>query len=477
MYGVRGLPVRGIPLTPVESWPQAMRIRGVIILAASLAVSLALGILAEPATAVTDADRVQVYHEFRAAFDARQYKSALPLAEKLVSLTEEQFGGANRALVNPLSNLGTTQYRLRDFKSAEETFLRSIKIVEDSGGGADRALLRPLHGLGATYFATGQYEDASLILKRALDLSRNLDGLFNLEQMSILDPLIDSLVALDRHSDAERAYDYSIRVAEAAYGKTDLHVLRPLDRSAHWHERMGRYTTARILYARALQIAEQVAGSASIRTIEPLEGIARTYRLEFVNGGDPIEGQVVADPFAPAPELDPAVANSQRLNPDGERAILLALRAIDKAHPVDHMRRGIALVELGDWYMSSGVLPRGLQAYREAWGDFELGGSTAALAAPRQLAYRRPLSSVTRAKADHDNMDEHFVEVSFTVTKDGHTTDITTSDTDATESQQKAVLSAIRKARYAPRLENGEPADTQGVKFRERLLSKKPRSG
>jgi hypothetical protein len=141
------------------------------------------------------------------------------------------------------------------------------------------------------------------------------------------------------------------------------------------------------------------------------------------------------------------------------------------------MRRGIALVELGDWYVSGGVLPRGLQAYREAWKEFELGGSTAVLAAPRPLAYRAPLSSVTRTKADRDNMEEHFVEATFTVTKDGRTTDVITSDSDATESQQKVVLAALRKARYAPRLENGEPADTQGVKFRERLLSKKPRSG
>jgi tetratricopeptide (TPR) repeat protein len=438
----------------------------------------AVGVLSGSVAAVTDADRVQVYHDFRAVFDARRYKDALPLAEKLVSMTEEQYGSSDRALINPLSNLGTTQYRLREFKIAEETFLRAVKIVEDSGGGAERSLLRPLHGLGATYFATGQYEDASLILKRALDLSRNLDGLFNLGQMSILDPLIESLVALDRYDEADRAYDYSIRVAETAYGKADFHVLRPLDRSAHWQERMGRYTTARVLYARALQIAEQAQGGTSIRTVDPLEGIARTYRLEFLNGGDSNQTQASsADPFAPAPELDPAVANSQRLNPDGERAIFLALRAIDKAQPVDHMRRGVALVELGDWYVSGGVLPRGLQAYMEAWKEFELGGSTAVLAAPRQLAYRAPLSSVTRTKADRDNMEEHFVEASFTVTKDGRTTDVITSDSDATESQQKVVLAALRKARYAPRLENGEPADTPGVKFRERLLSKKPRSG
>ena len=72
-------------------------------------------------------------------------------------------------------------------------------------------------------------------------------------------------------------------------------------------------------------------------------------------------------------------------------------------------------------------------------------------------------------------MDEHFVEASFTVTKDGRTTDVSTSDTDATEAQQKVVLAAVRRARYAPRLENGEPVDTEGVKLRERVLSKKPR--
>ena len=36
------------------------------------------------AWAVTDSDRVAVYRDFRAQFDARQYEAARPLAEKLV---------------------------------------------------------------------------------------------------------------------------------------------------------------------------------------------------------------------------------------------------------------------------------------------------------------------------------------------------------------------------------------------------------
>jgi len=196
-----------------------------------------------------------------------------------------------------------------------------------------------------------------------------------------------------------------------------------------------------------------------------------------VNGGDPSLPQAsLADPFAPAPELDPALANSQRLNPDGERAILLALKAIDKAKPVDHAQRGAALVELGDWYLSGGAAPQAIQTYRQAWKEHDAGGSTTSLSAPRQLSYRPPLSSVTRSRGDRDNLEEHFVEATFTVTRDGHTADVRTSSSDATESQQKTVLAALRKARYAPRLDQGEPVDTENVTFRERLLSKKPRA-
>ena len=439
-----------------------------LILAAAVVVSV-------PAAATTDAERLDVYHQFRAAFDAHHYQEALPLAQQLVTLTEEQYGASDRALVNPLSNLATTEYRLGDYKDAEAAYLRGVKIVEDSGGNgnADRLLLRPLHGLGVTYYASGQYEDASIALKRALDLSRNLDGLFNAGQVAILDPLIASLVTLERHDEAERQYQYAVRIAENAYGTGDAHVLRPLDRYAHWLEHMGRYGTARALWARALAIAEQ-AGRGTLLVISPLHGIARTYRLEFVNGGED-ETLAPGDPFAPGNDLPPSGMNSQRLNPDGERALQLAMQAIDKTQPVDHVRRGSTLMELGDWYMSSGLVSKGVQTYRDAWKELALGGSTATLAAPRQLAYRAPSTSITRSHlTERDNVEEHFVEVSFTVTRDGHTADMTPTATDASESQQRLVLSAVKRARYAPRFENGEPVDTQGVKLHERLVTKKP---
>ena len=446
----------------------------------SQALSVAAALLAPAAAfAVSDADRIAVYQEFRTAFDAHHYPDALPLAQKLVSLTEEQYGATDRALVNPLANLGTTQYRMGDYKDAEDAYLRSLKIAADTGAGsaADRLLLRPLQGLGATYYATKQYEDASVTLQRALDLSRNLDGLLNPGQMVILNPLIGTLVELERHAEADREFQYAVRVGENAWGSSDARLIRPLDRYAHWLEHMGRYPSARAEYARELTVAE-VAGTRAARlVIAPLLGIARTYRIEGLIGTEE-EPREYVDPFATTSGGGLVTEHNPRgLNPDGERAVLLALQTIDKIQPPDHALRGAALTELGDWYLCADQTEKGLTRYREAWKELQQAGSAASLDVPRQLVYRTPSSSAARSPlAERDNTDEHQVEATFTVTREGHTTNIVTNSGDASTAQQKVVLSAVKHSRYAPRLVNGEPVETAGVTLQEKLVSKRPRS-
>ncbi|HXN79636.1 MAG TPA: energy transducer TonB, partial [Steroidobacteraceae bacterium] len=194
-----------------------------------------------------------------------------------------------------------------------------------------------------------------------------------------------------------------------------------------------------------------------------------------MNGSDEEAVQYV-DPFA---QTGPGVFTERglrALNPDGEKALLLALQTIEKMRPVDHQIRGTTLMELGDWYLCADQADKSLTRYRDAWKEFQQAGSTAALDVPRQLAYRAPSSSASRSPlAERDNTDEHSVEATFTVKRDGHTANVITNTSDATAAQQKIVLAAVRRARYAPRLQNGEPVDTEGVTLLEKLLSKKPR--
>ena len=298
-----------------------------------------------------------------------------------------------------------------------------------------------------------------------MDLSRNLDGLFNVGQLQILESLIACYVALEARADAEKEHQYALRIAENAFGRTDGRMLGPLDRYARWLERIGRYTTARLLYARALSIAERTAGRGSLQTVSPLQGIARSYRLEFLNGAEE-EGD--SEPFGNASLADSS--NVLRLNPDGERALRMALETLESSQPVDHQRRGETYVELGDWFTSGGAFTKGVENYREAWKELSQSGSTAVLEAPRLIAYRPPPSSVQRSSLNAENSEEHFVEVKLTVTPEGRTTDVELAASDAPESMQRSVLSSARKARYSPRFENGEPVATSGVTLRERVL-------
>src|SRR5688572_10847800 len=212
-----------------------------------------------PALAVTDAERIAAYKEFRAQFDARQYAAAQPLAENLVRLTEEQYGAEELQLTNPLTNLATVHYKLGNFPAAIENYQRTLRILQAKSTLADKAQIRPLHGLGISFMGANDPESAVVALKRAADLSRNTDGLFNIGQVEFIDVLIDAYAATGRFVEAEKESLYAMRVEEAAYGRSSVKLLVRLDKLARWYEAQRRYTTERNIYERALSILTRAA--------------------------------------------------------------------------------------------------------------------------------------------------------------------------------------------------------------------------
>lgn len=445
------------------------------------ALLLAAALVAAPAPAqVTDETRVATYGRFRAALDAGNLPEAAVHAQALVADTEAQHGRDSRELVNPLTNLGTVAFRRGDFAAAEAAYERAVLLIDGKAAGADPLLVRPLVGLGEARLATGRPEEAAAAFKRALDLSRNLDGLFNVGQLDIIDPLIECYVALDRLQDAEKEHQYAFRVAETAFGRGDPRMLDPLDRLARWYEFVGRYTTARGLHARALQIAEATGGQGTPTGVPALRGLARSFYLEAIYGPEEPESAAAGDPFAmgPGTMFAPPPQEQGRLNPEGERALRFALEVLSRQQPPDHRARGETLVELADWYLVAGALPRALPAYAEGWKELETagGGAVDVLRVPRRLAYKAPPASIARMRPeDPAAYEERHVELGFTVMADGRVADIVTRSTDAPQNLERSAQFALRRARYAPRLEGGVPVDTPGVTLRETMLVRLPR--
>jgi tetratricopeptide (TPR) repeat protein len=436
-----------------------------------------------PATA---SERSEAYQQFRAHFDARRFQEAVPQAQKVVELTEKQYGALHPEMVNALTNLATTQFRLRDYAAAETAYLRAIKVVEANEGGFSRTILPPLLGLGITYQATGYHIEAAATLRRAVDVSRKLDGLFSPQQLNLLNPLIDSYVALARVDDAEREHKYAMHLAESLYGKNDVRLLPTIDRLARWYEATGRYALAIETHTRALEIVRKSAGETDLRLVGPLRGLARTYCQEFINGAEPLDApgtparelEIIGQTYAPPPTLPGAGVAGIRSRPrsSGEQALRLALKIIgDATTPELRAIRGDTLVDFGDWYQIGNDFESAVKRYRQAWQELSAPGGpgTAALEAPARLVFIAPPGSWRRRDGDPTGVTEYWVELDFTVTADGHVEDIKTIEADVAPSTEKSVVTSVRKSRYRPRFVDGEPVATPNQRHRQAIYIRK----
>lgn len=418
----------------------------------------------------------ELHLRFKSAFEAGDWATAEQRAQALINQLETSTNLDRRELVNPLTNLATVQFRQGKLQEAGETYGRAIALIDGQLSGADRLLIRPLHGLGEVQLLTGDAFEAAVPLKRAVDLSRNLDGLFNPDQLDVVDALIEAYVATGRLEDAEREHRYAFRVAETAFGKNDLQLLEPLDRFARWYESVGRYSTARGLHARALQLAERQSADKPVVGVAALRGLSRTWLLEAIYGPE-VETETPVQEVNDRTGPFLSAAGAGRLNADGERALRQALKLISESKPRDEKLFGETLVQLGDWYLIAGSAQRANSMYLEAFSVLSAAGPEARkqLEQPRLLVYRAPPASLTRQRsADPSTHVVKDIDFELTIGRDGKVTEAAVASSDVPEATERSALLAVRKARYAPRVGNGEILPTEGVRFKERLLVRLP---
>jgi len=432
-------------------------------------------------------DRLQAYRTFRSEFDNRNYDKALPAAQKVVELTEKEFGNKHPDLVNALSNLGTTQLRLGEYDNAEVSYQRAMRLAESFDGGFSHALIQPLLGLGITHQAAGDHQKAESVLRRAIELSRKLDGLYNPAQLPLSLALIDSQIALYELPDAEREQNYVLQVNEQQLGKDDLRLLPALDRKARWYEMTGRYRSALELHQRALDLIYEQAGKSDLRAVGPLRGIGRAYMLEFVHGAQILDRvgaperplRLVGDTYT-APPTFPGGGGAAvtRPRPRGEQALLEALKLLnDRTEAPNAALKAATLVDLGDYYVVGDQFDKALPRYREAWRQMTAAGiSPVAFSEPVRLMFRAPADSWGRRPeaADVTPASEHFVELEYTVTADGQAENVRTVSSDVIGATERSVAAVMREARFRPRFVDGEPVSTKGLRVRQLVYARDP---
>ncbi len=417
-------------------------------------------------------ERIATYKEFRSAFDAADYVKALPLAAQVVQQTRSQFGADSLELVNPQTNLATTYYRMGRFGEALDSYRETLTRLDQRDDATNPLLIRPLHGIGATLHAMNRDADAIAPLKRAVDITRNREGMQSPTQLPLLKVLVACYMSTGRVPEAGTEEVYAFNVAEATYGHNDIRMLGPLDDYGRWNEAAGRYSAARALYLRAAQLADSVLGSSTVQAVNGLRGIARTYRLAYVNGEseETAAVDVLGGTMVPTPVAAPTQSG------EGERALRIAIQRLAAAIPAQPQRLGEVQVDLGDWYLTGGSAARAMPVYREAWNSLVQAGGQSLLATPVPLVYHPPPAAVAHGVMDPNLYDAQVVELRLSIDATGSVREAAVVNPVADrESAERAVAAAVKRATFRPVFSEGGPVASTDQVFKERIYVKRPK--
>ena len=416
--------------------------------------------------------RIEAYSQFRAAYETARFDEALPLAQRVVELSEAD-PDSETELPIAYNNLGATQYQLSNYTGAEASYKKSLALLEASQGISSRRLITPLTGLGTVYAATDQHPLAIKEFERAIAVSRRADGLFNLRQLPLLARSADSRFALADYGGVERDHFYALRIAEQNYGYNDPRTLMPAMTLAEFYESLKEFVGARALYLRVRDISMKESGGFNPIAVESLLGIGRTHRLQYTLEPESLESQLPARDDVTGEIVGKVYRESRVPPPAADRAGLKAIeQALKLLRAVNDPPRPLlaqTLTELGDWYQATQRASIAAPYYAEAstiyTADAESGNGNP-LVAPRMIFYRPPLAS-TRAVGGIITGDLliHQAQFSFTITEAGQTENISVVTTDMSDSQLAQSRRAIERAVYSPRFVDGKALVTEGVQF------------
>jgi tetratricopeptide (TPR) repeat protein len=372
-----------------------------------------------------------------------------------------------------LVNLALAQYQAGDHVAAEASYRRVIALIEDSGRLTSPRLALAHAGLANTYFAARRHDLAAAEFERAIALNRRNEGLFNESQLPLLERQADSLAELGRLDEAQRARRYALRVVGHRHGERSLPYARELQSLGRWFTRVGQFEASRTTLRKAVELFAALSGPSSVDVVGPLAAIGENARrwlqdpdFRAAAAAVPDRGALFQQTPMPAPPgLSPstvaiegqkaleAAASVAGGNPDAPPSLVAGVRA-----------------QLGDWYVTRDAPDRALPNYRQAWQAAGSAADPAALreslfAAPLLLGYAVPQDWNRYAGRAPDEVDVRHVEVELTVNAQGGVRDphpVGGTDDERLVSQ---ALRAAQSARYRPRLVDGEPTATTGVRF------------
>ncbi|WP_091508841.1 energy transducer TonB [Microbulbifer yueqingensis] len=361
---------------------------------------------------------------------------------------------------------------------AVENYRKRIEEMEAEYGAYGAGIDEQLVGLATALQRSGAHEEAISEFRRAMLINRVNEGLYSLNQVPMIESMIDSQVALNQWDDANDNQQYLFWLHEQNYGETDPRMLPVIERLSDWHlkayvEEKGEtlfehLISATNLYQLAVDIITQNFGADDLRLVQALRGLKVTNYYLFTYKGEPQQAVMVNTSFGPGDPNAPRRAELDHYKmasfSSGKDALARIVDVYEQNPQSPPAASAKAIVELGDWYMMFNKWHSAKETYGKAYHALWDNGATNQ-EIEDIFGHPAALPDLPMLDEDGNGLANAYVTVSYDVTAYGKARNIQviSSSPGDTVSIRARARNVIKRAKFRPRFENGEPVDTVGI--------------
>ncbi|MBN1237083.1 MAG: tetratricopeptide repeat protein [Gammaproteobacteria bacterium] len=363
--------------------------------------------------------------------DAMDFQAALEPAQRIVDRLD---GTDDPRRPEDIARLARIQAELEDFESAELNYLKAIELLEQQEGANSINLLQPYRGLGRSYIRSGRFPEAVTVLEQAQHISQRNLGLYNVSQTGLIDDLTTAHLGLGDTVTAQQLQLERLENAVRRYGEDGRETIPFRYALASYYDQSRMREAAREQYEQVVELLDATSGATPENLLDPLR---RLMAIELLLG-----------------------------DRDDARTRLAGL--LD-AHPnLPAAERAASLAALGDWAIAKEDVPTArmyyMQAHEASAGAPEPERDEI-LKGPQMLDFVAPLSPVDAGRRSRDPYAWGEIVLEFDVSADGRASNVETVAATPAGLMEDAYDRRIRETHFRPRLVDGEPRPTLGVRF------------
>ena len=388
-----------------------------------------------------------------------QIKQAIQLAGRLID-NNIQLSEIDSILYGKLlTNLGILFSYDSKYQTAMQVLDQGLQSIEKHSNPFDKTLINVTMVRGLTQSSLNYFVEAEESFRRAQHISHRVSGVNTIEQMEIINYIIQLDLKQGKLLDADREQQFNLRISERAYGKDGEELLPILQRIGAYFALRGNAIPLSIsfaprdpfdprvllfrqsinLYGRAIKIIEDNYGVNDMRLVEPLRGLARARLLQFTNRWA------------------------------SEAALERALHIVQSNPNTDITDRVNAMINLGDIYTIDGN-KKASRIYLQAWQMMQEDNAFQQLSAdlfgtPTRL-YPEIYDILYLTRRPHAVTDEDvelYIDVTYTVRKDGRVSNIKLIDKNVPNAEVRYMRIGLSNTRFRPRIVDGELLSTQNL--------------